>query len=441
MRRQSPVPGLPLPVRADISLPGDILTSETLVVNPTNVLIVGGGASGLMAAVTAARRGARVTIAERQDRVGRKILATGNGRCNLTNVNCSPSNFHGQQPGFAASALESFPSRETTAFFEQLGASCRIEDQGKVFPVTGQASTVLDVLRTEVARLGVDVLPISGVTAITEHGDRLSVRAGDQDLAVDRVIVCTGGRAVPQLGGNDSGMQLLVRLGHKLVPAFPVLVPLKTDTHFGRHVKGTKVHAGLRLEAGGQVHVEAADEVLFTDYGLSGPPIIQVSLAAAYALHDSVPVRVTLDLLPDWPADRLPAELARRVAAWPSEPIESVLIGLVHKRLITVLLAACGVTDPRMAAATVSAASLDSIAKTIRGWIFEVTGTLAWSEAHVMAGGVSTEAFDPATLQSRLVPGVYAAGEVLDVVGDCGGYNLQWAWSSGRLAALKATGG
>lgn len=404
----------------------------------THITIVGGGASGLMAAVCAARLGAHVTIAERQDRVGRKILATGNGRCNLTNVTCSAAHFAGGNVSFVKTALESFTPSATMAFFAELGAPCREEDGGKVYPLTGQASTVLDVLRFECTRLGVEIVTDAPVSAVSRRGHYLHVKAGTRDLRSERAIVCAGGRAVPQLGGGDSGIQILSRAGHGVVSQFPVLVPVRTDTHFGRQVKGTKVIAGARLFAGAEQYAEEPGEVLFTEYGLSGPPIIQLSLRAAYALHNHEPVRLILDLLPGWPGGEVAREIERRRERWAGESTELLLLGLIHKRLIPVVLGAAGLADMRAASATIPAGASQRIEEVVRGWELDVTGTLAWSEAHVMAGGVSTADFNPATLESRLVPGLYAAGEVLDIVGDCGGHNLQWAWASARLAAQSA---
>jgi predicted Rossmann fold flavoprotein len=387
---------------------------------PIHVAVIGAGAAGMMAAITARRSGARVTLLERQDRVGRKVLSTGNGRCNFTNTGGPAERYHGADPGFCRPALQQFPPDQAIEFFHSLGVCHIVEGEGKVFPRTGQASTVLDALRNEIGRLGLTVRLQAAVQRIERQGASFLVEWTPGQEDADRVIVTAGGRAMPHLGGREDGLTLLEKLGHTTVPIFPALVPLKTSLPFNRQLKGVKVEAAAHLEIDGIPTIRDAGEVLFTEYGLSGPPIIQLSQAANQARLQGRAVSITLDLFPDWNEAALTAELEYRRRERPEAAPDAVLAGLVHKRLVPALLAEAG------------------FPQTLKRWKFEITGSLSWNEAHVMSGGISTRDFSAETLESRLAPGLFAAGEVLDITGDCGGFNLQWAWASGRLAGRQA---
>jgi predicted Rossmann fold flavoprotein len=410
----------------------------TRMTTPLHVAIVGGGASGMMAAITAARSGARVTLFERHDRVGKKLLATGNGRCNLTNSNCAPGNFHGDDPSFVRPALEQFGVQQAISFFNSLGVCTKVEDEGKVFPRTGQASTVLDVLRHELDRAGAVVRTRSPVGRISRRNGAFVLHIADAQEQADRVIVTAGSKAAPQLGGSDAGIELLKHLGHAATGVFPALVPLKTGARFARQLKGVKVIAAVQLDVAGEPPLFQQGEILFTDYGLSGPPIIQLSLTANSGRHKGREVSVVLDLFPDWTEEQIAQNLDERFSARPDAHLDIALIGLVHKRLVPVVLAEAGIADGATPVGKISRNESVRIVKVLKSWRFAVTGSLSWNEAQLMAGGIRTADFHAETLESRIVKGLFAAGEVLDVAGDCGGYNLQWAWSSGYVAGMNA---
>ncbi|MCJ7663914.1 MAG: NAD(P)/FAD-dependent oxidoreductase [Desulfobacterales bacterium] len=403
-----------------------------------HIAIVGGGAAGMMAAITAARQGACVTLLEQQDRVGKKILATGNGRCNLTNVHGALDTFHGADPAFIGTVVGQFPMEKTVEFFHALGACTRVEDGGRVFPLTGQASTVLDVLRFEIERLGVALQVQTGIESISRKGDSFRLRWPGGEEQADRVVVTTGGKAAPHLGGSESGIQLLTKMGHTAVPLFPALVPLKANPHFGPKLKGVKVFARALLAISGKPAGSEAGEVLFTEYGLSGPPILQLSRMAMQARLAQQPVSLSLDLFPLWSAEQLMGNLEQRLSTRPQAALDHALIGLMHKRLIPAMLQESQIAEPRKPMSRVSQEECLRITSVLKNWQFEITGSLSWKEAQVMAGGIRTEDFSANTLESRLVKGLFAAGEVLDVVGDSGGYNLQWAWSSGYVAGMHS---
>jgi predicted Rossmann fold flavoprotein len=403
-----------------------------------HVAVIGGGAAGLMAAITAVRNGAQVTLFERQERVGKKILVTGNGRCNLTNMQCTPAGFVGADSQFVVPVLNRFPVAAALAFFHDLGLCTMEESAGRVFPVTGQASTVLDLLRFEVERIGVSVQVAADITMIIPKNRSFTVRWRDGEVAVDRVVATPGGKAFPHLSGTGGGIDLLTRLGHTVEPLFPALVPLKTDLPFNRGLKGVKVDAAVTLRIDDQAAAVDKGEVLFTDYGLSGPPIIQLSLAANRAAAANRAIAVRLDMFSTWSADDLACDIDKRNTARPDQPLDCALIGLIHKRLIVPVIKSSGIADPQQPIGKLTPEDRRRIVGILKGWTIPVTGSLSWNDAHVMAGGVSTAGFDPATLESRRIPGLWAAGEVLDVTGECGGHNLQWAWSSGYVAGLHA---
>jgi predicted Rossmann fold flavoprotein len=401
-----------------------------------SVAIVGGGPSGLVAAIAAARAGASVCLLERQDRVGRKVLATGNGRCNLSHATVTERNYHGRSPGFVTTVLLQFSVQDTLAFFNNLGILTTVENDGEIYPRCGQASAVLDVLRFEGQRLGVQTVVGADVNRIVPGAHAFTLLHNERQTEALTVVLAAGGKAMPQLGGGESGLRLATSLGHRLVPVYAGLVPLKTDCPYNRQLKGTKVDATITLDiTGGPTH-SLRGEVLFTEYGVSGPPIIQLSLPAAKALHDGTKVRLVLDLFAEWDQAALTDHLQSRFDKARDTPLEHALIGLCNKRLILPLLATAGLS--RTASAVSSIALAPRLAAVCKTWTLTVTGSLSYNEAHVMCGGVDCADVDPETLESRHVEGLYVIGELLDITGDCGGYNLQWAWSSGHVAGTRA---
>ena len=398
------------------------------------VIVIGGGAAGMMAALTAARGGAEVCVLERQPRVGRKLLATGNGRCNLTNLDLKLKFYHGKDVSFAKSALTAFDSEKTLAFFEELGLITTSEAGGRVYPLSDQAGSVVDVLRLALEEANVLVRTDFTVTAIRpgRHGFRVS--SGEETLQADRVIICCGGMAGGKLGGTQSGYELLKSLGHTMTKLYPALVQIKTDNTFVRALKGVRADGAVTVKKGDKTIAKSEGEIQFTDFGVSGPAMFEVSRAVSGTKGELV---LHLDLMRSKSYEEMIALLEKRRAAMPGQTMENFLTGMLHNRLGRTLLryVGYGLTDPIR---DLTQSDCRRVASAIKDFAIPVIGALGFDGAQVTAGGISTDEFDPETLESYLIPGLYAAGEVLDIDGDCGGYNLQWAWASGHLAGEHA---
>ena len=396
-----------------------------------NVAIIGAGASGMAAAITAAASGQnQVLLFERQARVGRKLAATGNGRCNLTNRRISITRYHGSSPEFVRLALDSFPPDAVLDFFQTLGLYTVTEQDGKVYPYSDQANSVVDVLRFGLDRANVRLLTGTEVVGVKKQPSGFRIKTADAQLwEADALIVACGGAAGTKLGGGLSGYQLLRSLGHHCTKLCPALVQLKTDPVRVQGLKGIRANAKLRLTINGTLLAETSGEVQFTDYGVSGPAVFEISRAAATAdqtvLH--------LDLLPGYGADDLLSALCIRVSRFPTLEAGDLLTGILHNRLGRMLVKACGISLSAPLTA-LRWEQLNAVVQQCHAFELPITGNMGMDGAQVTAGGIVTQEFDPNSLQSRIVPGLYACGEVLDVDGDCGGFNLQWAWASGLLA-------
>lgn len=395
-------------------------------------VVIGGGAAGMAAAITAARAGAAVTVLERMDRVGKKILATGNGRCNLMNMDGF------RYPGgadFARSVLEHCGAEQQRVFWQGLGLRLRTEDGGRVYPVSGQASTVLDALRLAMDTLGVETVTGVQVDHIVRGKRGFKVCAGEQAWHADTVIVAGGGCAQPKLGSDGSTVALLESFGHHTVPLRPALTQIITDAAPIRGLSGIRTRAEVTVVSRGRVMHRESGEVLFADYGVSGVCVMQ---CARFAEPGS---RICLNLLPSLgfaDANELQDELHRRKHAWRDQPLEKLLTGLCVPRLASALCHQAGGVWKDRRCGSFTSAEAAALAETMACFALTVKGVKGFDSAQVSAGGVRCGEFEPTTCESRLIPGLYAAGEVLDVDGDCGGFNLMFAFGSGMVAGAAA---
>lgn len=399
------------------------------------VLVIGGGASGLMAALTAAENPEnRVVLLERQQRIGRKLLATGNGRCNLTNTGASPEHYHGEDPDFCRFALEMFPPAAALDYFHALGLLTEEEYGGRVYPLSNSANSVLDVLRFALDRAGVEQRVACPARSVSRERSGFSVETEGERLHADALILACGGAAGAKLGGVMDGYQLAKSLGHRRTGLYPALVQLTTAPEYPRALKGVRADCRLQLLRGERRLAEAQGELQFTEKGVSGPVVFDLSRSAATG-GDGLTLRIRF--LPFGP-DATAALLARRRDAFPELPVSEIFTGMLHNRLGRMLVKYSGV-DGTLPLSSLSGEALARLSQAAAAFLLPVKGTEGFDSAQVTAGGLRTAEFDPRTLESRLVPGLFVCGELLDVDGDCGGYNLQWAWSSGRLAGRLGT--
>ena len=400
------------------------------------IIIIGAGASGMMAALTAAEApGRRVILLERQQRAGRKLLATGNGRCNLTNTGAALDNYHGDSRDFAAPALDAFPPQAVLNFFRDLGLVTVEEYGGRVYPLSDSANSVLDVLRFHLEAKGVELKAAEPAREVKREKQGFTVVTDTERLHADKLVIACGGAAGAKLGGVSDGYELLKMLGHKRTALYPSLVQLVTAPEYPRALKGVRADCSLRLYAGGSVLAESGGELQFIETGVSGPAVFDLSRAAATGGKG---LTLAVDFLRGYDEGALFNLLKRRCETLPALPAGDVLTGVVHNRLGKMLVRYAGL-NANMPLHELDDRALEKLAKACRDFRLPVQGTEGFDKAQVTAGGVKTSGFNPETLESWFVPGLFACGEVLDIDGDCGGYNLQWAWASGRLAGRLGT--
>ena len=404
------------------------------------IAVIGGGAAGMMAAIRAAQLGAQVTIYERNDRVGKKILSTGNGKCNFSNEKMSAEYYRGSGVALVDEIYRTFGVDETKDFFEGLGM--RIKDRdGYLYPASGQASTVLDVLRYELERLTVKIHSNQQVTDIITGQGGLTVETNEHEKGkYDAVILACGGKAAPKTGSDGQGFVLAGKLGHHIVSTVPALVALRCKEDFYKRVAGVRCDAKLTLYIDEQPVCSERGEMQWTDYGISGIPVFQLSRDAAYALQEHRSVTVKIDLMPDLGEEQDGGEESQfwmeRWRRQGGQTMEQFLTGTVNKKIGLLLLKQAGIKETERAE-NVPLSCQKELTKFFRSFIVTVKGTNSFDQAQVCAGGVDCREVTD-TLESRIVPGVYFAGEMLDIDGICGGYNLQWAWSSGIVAGQAA---
>ena len=397
--------------------------------------IIGGGASGMAAALAAAENeNVQVVLMERQARVGKKLSATGNGRCNLTNLHAMEGGYHGDDASFADTALKAFDVHATLDWFASLGLYTVAEDSGRVYPYSDQANSVVDVLRFALEKPNIQLLTGFEVLKIKKTDSGFRVDGPEESIFCEKLIIACGGLAGTKLGGSMAGYKLLRGLGHKCTKLRPTLVQLKSDWKGCASLKGVRANCHAAIYHNGALHSESTGELQFTEYGLSGPVMFEISRDAWQGGGEWV---CKLDFLPDMPEDVLTRELRRRKQShWKSEDL---LTGILHNRLGRVLTQAVGISG-YVPIAQLEEYEISAVARAVKSFEVTLTEPMGMDNAQVTAGGIVTAEFDPATMESKLVPGLYACGEVLDIDGDCGGYNLQWAWSSGRAAGIHAGG-
>lgn len=402
------------------------------------IIVIGGGASGMTAAITAARKWAEVTVLEQNDRPGKKILSTGNGRCNLTNLQITEECYRGDDPAFIRHVLSRFQINDAIALFKSLGiiTKCRGD---YVYPLNDQASAVRDALELEAKQSGINVITNVSVEQIKKTQDHFQIRCKENKdvYYADRVILACGSKASQVSGSDGSGYALARSLGHSISPVVPALMALRTDEKYFKKLAGIRTGANVRLYIDGRLAGQDTGELQFTDYGISGIPVFQVSRYASKALLKKKKVSALLDLVPSMSSDDFLAEMDGRKERYSHRTAEECFNSILPAKLIPVLLNLCGI-DKKLWALKIPEDKWNQMLRICKEFCVNITGTNGFEKAQICAGGIRTTEVDPNTMESKLVKGLYLTGELLDIDGICGGYNLHFAWATGTLAGSSA---
>lgn len=400
-----------------------------------DVLVIGAGASGMMTAITAARRGLSVTVLEHMDKPGKKILATGNGKCNFTNQKLSPQCYYGD-PELAEQILKQFTVEDTLAFFREIGIWPK-EKNGYIYPNSGQAASVADALSAEMKRCGVSLITSCDIRQVQETKYGFETLTSTGTYRSRQLVFATGLRAAPKSGSDGSMISAIKSFGHRFAPILPALCGFEANGMEFPKASGVRTEAILSLYIEGQKITQERGELQLADYGISGIPVFQISSPAARALYQKKQVDVWINFLPDFSAELLMEELKRRFLrdTGRQDAAES-LRGLLNHKLIPIFLKAAGISVHE-ATERISPEQIQTLCRQLQAFPVHLKKVRDFSFAQVCTGGIHTEEIHTDTLESRIVPGLYFAGELLDVDGICGGYNLQWAWSSGHVVGSK----
>lgn len=401
----------------------------------TEIAVIGGGASGLMAAITAKKLGKEVIILERKDRILKKVLITGNGRCNITNVNANISNYFGKNISSVENILNRFTPQDTMDFFNELGIVCNEENRGKVYPLSGQASSVVDALRFEAEKLGIKIETEFYVRKIEKDGFKFKIYSEDKKkIEAGRVILAAGGQSYPELGSNGSGFELAKELGHSVTKLSPSIVQLKTEKYQVKGLQGIKTDVAVTAYGDNKKICTYDGELLFTDYGISGNVVFNISFVMPLYKN----VEFEIDFMEKFDYNELYEMLKERKKIMSHLTMENYFNGMINKKLGQFLSKVSGIEKLSKPVKDLSDSDIRKLCTVLKKYRVKILETTGFKNAQVTAGGVSLDEVNTETLESKIVKGLYFSGEVLDVYGECGGFNLQWAWASGHIAGENA---
>lgn len=401
------------------------------------VVVLGGGAAGMMAAGAASEAGAKVVLVEQNDRLGKKLAITGKGRCNVTNA-CTVEEVLKNIPRnarFLYSALEAFPPEAAMAFFEAHGCPLKVERGNRVFPTSDKSVSVIDALEQGLRTGGVEIVRGKATKLLTQEGRICGVETSRGMLPASRVILATGGRSYPLTGSNGSGYALAQAVGHTIVPTWGSLVPLEEDGDFCARLQGLSLrNCAVKVKnRSGKTIYQDFGELLFTHFGLSGPVILSASAHGKPEELDTV----LIDLKPALDEQKLDLRILRDFEQYQNRTIDHALQDLYPRLLIPVMVERAGI-PPQTRANSVTRAQRRRLLELTKAFPVKIRGRRPVEEAIITAGGVSVREVNPKTMESKVLPGLYLAGEILDVDGYTGGFNLQIAWATGRVAGLAA---
>ena len=401
----------------------------------TEIAVIGGGASGLMAAITAKKLGKEVIILERKDRILKKVLITGNGRCNITNVNANISNYFGKNISSVENILNRFTPQDTMDFFNELGIVCNEENRGKVYPLSGQASSVVDALRFEAEKLGIKIETEFYVRKIEKDGFKFKIYSEDKKkIEAGRVILAAGGQSYPELGSNGSGFELAKELGHSVTKLSPSIVQLKTEKYQVKGLQGIKTDVAVTAYGDNKKICTYDGELLFTDYGISGNVVFNISFVMPLYKN----VEFEIDFMEKFDYNELYEMLKERKRILSHLTMENYFNGMINKKLGQFLSKVSGIEKLSKPVKDLNDSDIRKLCTVLKKYRVKILETTGFKNAQVTAGGVLLDEVNIETLESKIVKGLYFSGEVLDVYGECGGFNLQWAWASGYIAGENA---
>lgn len=401
----------------------------------TEIAVIGGGASGLMAAITAKKSGKEVVILERKDRILKKVLITGNGRCNITNVNANISNYFGKNISSVENILNRFTPQDTMDFFNELGIVCNEENRGKVYPLSGQASSVVDALRFEAEKLGIKIETEFYVRKIEKDGFKFRIYSEDRKkIEAGRVIIAAGGQSYPELGSNGSGFELAKELGHSVTKLSPSIVQLKTEKNQVKGLQGIKTDVAVTAYGDNKKICTYDGELLFTDYGISGNVVFNIS----FVMPLYKDVEFEIDFMEKFDYNELYEMLKERKKIMSHLTMENYFNGMINKKLGQFLSKVSGIEKLSKPVKDLNDSDIRKLCTVLKKYRVKILETTGFKNAQVTAGGVLLDEVNIETLESKIVKGLYFSGEVLDVYGECGGFNLQWAWASGHIAGENA---
>ena len=416
-----------------------------------DIAIVGGGAAGLIASIAAAQyanmqdKKVKIIVLEKENRVGKKILMTGNGKCNLTNKNLDSRFYHSNSNNAIDSVLNKFTYPFIVEFFESLGLIFREDKEGRVYPYCDQASSVLDVIRSKMQELKVEEICNFEVVSIQKNKSFFVIESKELKIKAKRVVVSTGGRASILSCKNNNIYSALTGLGHKLTPTFPSLVKVNTNSNFIGSLKGIRCRAGVSVVADGRSLKTEVGELQFGDNVVSGICVFSISrliseyfsLGTIYSVNYKN-VDILIDLFPDYSLEDFKKIMGRAFTLKKKSSLDELFTGIINKRIGMSILKSLNMVPLSRKVESLTSEEKDNIVSTLKGWKFKPKGVSKWENAQVTAGGIDIREFNMKTMESKKEKGLFACGEVLDVDGDCGGFNLHWAWSSGYLAGKSA---
>lgn len=401
-------------------------------------MVIGAGASGIMASITVKDNGKDVGILESKKRIGQKLLSTGNGRCNITNKYINYSRYHSKNTDFFKDTLDNFTLNDTITFFNSLGLPLTTLEKGKMYPLSLQASSVLDILKMSLEDRNIPIYLNSKVKNIVYTNKHFKIFCEDKLYESRKIIFCTGGKSAPDTGSDGSGFNICKKLGHNIISPIPALVQLKLDYARLKALSGVKFNGNVTLLVDSKMKEQDEGELLFTNYGISGPPILNISGTASYNLFKKRLVELEIDILPQFSEKELIELLENHWGILSYRSVYNSLIGIINKKIIPILLNEASVKNIHKPCDELTWIEKNNIYRLIKSWKFKVYDTNSFKNSQVTSGGIDVCEINPKTLESKKIKNLYFAGEILDVHGDCGGFNLQWAWSSGFKAGKSA---